>query len=112
MATKHYGTYSEARQRAYFRCARELYGIAADVVADTLNDPLPYSRRTLEWAQSVAQSAFKKGDAAETLGHEECLTSTRDENLLYKHRRNATKACVRLQSYLDSTDDSLVVDAA
>src|SRR5262245_31824574 len=93
-------TYSEIRQAAYFRAARELYAVAAEVANETANDPLDaITQANLVWAASVSATTFKKAQALEDLGHEEAVASTIQETNLRKARQAVYQAQKRLQAH-------------
>jgi len=70
-------TYSEQRQAAYFRAARDFWKIAAQTLDDVQNDVELASENTVRWAITTsAKSANIANDLAQS-GHDECIASTR-----------------------------------
>jgi len=92
MATK---TYSERRQAALFRAAREFYNIAADVLND-LQTPEEILGHTHDWARNVSLHTMDKGREFEARGHEETITSLVSENALYRARQRHSDAVTRV----------------
>jgi hypothetical protein len=84
-------TYSEMRQLAYFRAAREMYRIAEMTLLDTLADEV-LTERSMNWARDTAGRNYDKAYALETTGHEECIASNRSEKALRNARSAVTAA--------------------
>lgn len=85
-------TYSEQRQAAYFRAARELRTVACSVLDEVENEVELTSEATLSWAISVAKSTATKAQELENLGYEECIVNSRAEMTQYKSRERYSKA--------------------
>ena len=88
-------TYSELRQEALFRAAREMWKIAASVLDDVVNDVELASDRTDNWAKSVSSKTAEMARALEEQGHEQCIASGRQEAALRRARSVHSDAITR-----------------
>jgi len=83
MATQ---TYSEARQKVYFKASRELRKVAAEALDDVQNDVELQSEETIRWAINLARVTAEQAREVEDKGHEQCIASNLDETLLLKSK--------------------------
>lgn len=79
-------TYSEARQRTYFKAARAMRAIAAGVLDDMSNDVECRNPAIISWAVNVAKTTALKARELEELGHEECVSEPRQDTENAKSR--------------------------
>ena len=85
-------TYAEQSQRVYFQAARDLRKIACSVLNDVQNEVELTSETTLRWAIRTAKLYADKAKAAEDLGYERCIVSSRAENVQYNSRQAYSQA--------------------
>lgn len=79
-------TYSEQYQAALFRAAREVRGIASEVLSDMQNEVELTNQATHLWAQKTAKYYAEKANELETQAHEVCVASNRAVTLQAKSR--------------------------
>lgn len=77
-------TYSEQRQAAYFRAAREMYRVATQILDDSTNDAELTSEATHEWVKNQSRITMERGRELEEKGHEERIATVRQENALFQ----------------------------
>jgi hypothetical protein len=80
-------TYSEQRQAILFRAARDLRGVAGQVLDDVTNPVELTSATTPAWAKSVARKTAEMANDLERQGHEQGPATTRQENELARSRQ-------------------------
>lgn len=78
-------SYGEREQALHFKAARDLYGLAADILDDVVLDT-ELLGSTFEWAFQRANQTWLRAQALEDRGHEFTVAPTRSENALYKAR--------------------------
>lgn len=84
-------TYSEQRQAILFRAARDLRGVASQVLDDVREDA-ELTGSTVVWAKQQAARTAKLANDLEGRGHEETVGTTRAENDLSRSRQKYSEA--------------------
>ena len=96
-------TYSEMRQAAYFKAARDLRKVACSCWDDLINEVETGNMATLIWTKSNAKNTMDQAQRLEDLGHEQAIASALDETLLRKSKTaysTALEACrERIRKY-------------
>lgn len=89
-------TYSEQRQAIYFKAARDLYKLCAQMCDDSCVGV--YSQANDEWLKGILNRTADLAREQERLGYEECLSDARSD---YALRRAKGKFSEALTRYLD-----------
>jgi len=105
-------TYSELRQAALFRCGRDLLKVAALVLDDVVNPVELANPATLEWAKSVARKSALLAEQSISLGHEQGIATSRQDNDLYGARRQYSAAVDRFEGRIKAARIKASIKAA
>jgi hypothetical protein len=78
-------SYSDKRQRAYFRCARELRAVACEILDDVQTET-ELRGETAPWALRLAVKVAKDANEIEDRGYELCTCDARTDVPNWKSR--------------------------
>jgi len=92
-------SYSDQRQRIYFRAARELRAVACEILDDVQN-PVELTGESAPWAFRLAVQTAKDANAVADKGHEQCVADARTNAPNFKSGRTYHEAINAFQARL------------